>query len=224
MVRRTTLLVTAVTLSVLVFSAAPAAEGATAEETPAGGETKPAAAPAPADPAAPVAPAVPGAPTTGPEVAPVPEVFAEPRARHFGIRAGMFLPAASVDETYAESFTAGAFYAGALGLVKLPFEIGFDFSRSDSDDGRVNADFYTLRCDLLFLKGEGFYFLGGYQVVLASLVIDGAAVDPEYVSAFNVGFGLGSSESRWDARVAYSILAGSENARGMIAATAGLRF
>ncbi len=235
MVRRTTLLVMAVTLPVLVFSAAAEAEGATAEETaattPAGGETKPAAAPAPANPAAPVAPAVPGAPavpTTGPEIAPVPEVFAEPRARRFGIRAGMFVPTVVKDETYSKSFTGGAFYAGelpvTLGLVKLPFEIGLDFSRSDSDDGRVNADFYALRLDLLFSKWESLYLLGGYQLVLTSLVIDGNAADPEYVSAFNVGFGLGPSEGRWDARVAYSILVPSGNIRGLLTATAALRF
>ena len=210
-----------VTLSALLLAAAVHSEGAEAEPvTPVATTLRPTTQPAPE-----------AAELPSP---PEPEPSVEDRARFFGARAGMFLPAAVADESYTEAFTFGAFYAGefplTLGLPKLPFEAGLDAAWSDSRDGRVKAGFYSARFDLLFSDWSSqpprpdFYLLGGYGLVLASLEVDGGRTDGEYVSAFNLGAGLGSVEQRWDARVAYSILAGSGNVRGLFSLSGGYRF
>ncbi|MHC4250492.1 MAG: hypothetical protein ACYS9X_15295 [Planctomycetota bacterium] len=150
----------------------------------------------------------------------------------WGARAGAFVPGAA-PEGYSPSVAVGAFYRGRIpaefGPREAPFEIGFDVSTSESDDGRVETVFCAAHIDVLFFRGpagqeSGLYLLGGGRALLALSEVDGRSGHGGWSAALDVGLGAAPAETGWDFRFTYSSLLASDNLKDIVLLTAGYRF
>jgi hypothetical protein len=150
----------------------------------------------------------------------------------WGARAGAFVPGAA-SESYSPSFALGGFYRGRIpaefGPREAPFEIGFDVSASESDDGRVETVFLAAHVDVLFFGGRagqesGLYLLGGGRALLALSEVDGRSGQGGWSAALDVGLGAEPAATGWDFRLTYSSLLASDNLKDIVLLTAGYRF
>ena len=134
--------------------------------------------------------------------------------------------------SYSPSFTAGAFRRGNVpegyGPGGLPFEIGFDVSASDSEDGRVETTFLAAHATALFPLGgpeqeAGPYLLGGYRGFIALSKIDGRSSHSALSAALDVGLGFGTAAG-WDFRLTWSTLLSSDDLKDIAQITSAYRF
>ena len=164
---------------------------------------------------------------------PAPPVVPE-RARspgRFGLRFGYMVVTATRDSDWDPAVAVGVFYRSA-GEVAYEFGIDYVSLAGTLGDGEgVESRTYHFRCAAILRRrngaggGPGPYLLGGAMAGLESgtwgltgdsFVAGGGGI--------NLGFGVGPTEGRWDARIVYSIFVVSEEVKGAIQATVGFPF
>lgn len=166
-----------------------------------------------------------------PAPAPAPQPAPEPKEREWraGLRAGL-LVTGPTEEAWNAAFFLGGYYRGSP-LKRLVYELGVDLATVESDDGSTTSQLLFLRGEVLLGKwnpeeeGTSFYALAGAQGISEQAKLNGSGkTEPRMGASINLGVGLGSVKGAWDARVVYSVVVGSDNAKGSILAAAGFSF
>jgi len=140
-----------------------------------------------------------------------------------GARVGYLETSGEDGSTYGGSPTVGFSVANMIPHV----DTGVDYMSLQSDTSDASAAILRFRADLMFARWDvtgaaSFYGLGGYSFLYAD-VSDGA-VDSEYTNAVDVGFGVASALSKFDARLTYSVLLDSENISAFVTFEGGYYF
>ena len=161
---------------------------------------------------------------------PTPELTEE-RAKRFGVRLGLVIPAAAEEGSWDSGLRAGLYYRGGR---KTVYELGFDYTSAGADfekGATISSTIYSLRYDILFGRWSDsdrkatFYLLAGGEIGQESGTWDATGDTLEARGGgIDLGLGLGSPKGSWDARVVYSVLIGTDNAAGTIMAAFGYAF
>jgi len=156
-----------------------------------------------------------------PEKAPSP-----PKKGRFGARAGLLFFAGASEQAIDPAFLMGASYTYQLSEEGgLALEFGIDgVPAVASEDDRSSG--------LVFFRGGARWTFGGEPRTCVAAGISGALEsmrsDPYDLSAASsvmlIDLGAGLLVQRWEVRAGYSIVAGSENVRGLVQITAGVSF
>lgn len=144
----------------------------------------------------------------------------EPRQSALGVRAGMLLPTSGDAADYDPDFLFGLYYRSSrLNGESFNYELALGIG-STSDGGGYGTRPATGSFNVLFPLGKAdagtrWYLLSGLGG-MAELV-DEDATDDEYMNyagILNLGGGLAFGGRKFDLRLAYSVLLGSENVGG----------
>jgi hypothetical protein len=150
------------------------------------------------------------------------------RSGRFGVRVGLMLPVAVEEGSWDSGLRAGLYYRGGS---KTVYEFGLDYASIESDDGLTSSALLFLRGDVLFGRWSedddkaGFYFLAGIQGISEQAELSGSGkTESRTGGGLNLGLGIGSPKGKWDVRAAYSIVLGSDNAKGDVIVATGFAF
>ena len=163
------------------------------------------------------------------EPAPVPAFEPAPSAANrFGLRLGM-LAVHGDTTTWDPALRLGGYYRRNGRSVH---EIGAEIMLAEGEEsggGAVSTQIVLLRYDMLLGKqqddGVAFRVVGGFEIGFetATWELTGDA-SQRTGGAVNIGMNIGEHSGAWDARVAYSLIPGSDNTSGGILATFGFAF
>lgn len=151
------------------------------------------------------------------------------RQWRLGLRAGMLVTGPS-GEAWNAALCLGGYYRRSC-QGHLVYELGVDLASVESADGSTTSRLLFLRGEALFGKwntegrGASVYALAGAQAIGEQAKLSGSGNTESRMGAgINLGLGLGSVKGAWDVRTVYSVLLGSDNAKGDFLVAAGLSF
>ena len=135
----------------------------------------------------------------------------------FGARGGFLSALVPGWET---GWRAGAYYRGRL-PNRMPLELGVDLGALKREDGTISSDLAYLRADVLLRKRGPHHRrvvldpVVGLEVAREHAEFPGSGRETDrYVPGLRFGLGLGAPSGRWDVRLRYSLLIGSDDVAG----------
>lgn len=152
-----------------------------------------------------------------------PPTFRDRRGR-FGVRAGVAMPGSGEQKGFDLSALIGLQYRFQQSRGStLCFEAGLDVAEMNAHDGSEATWIYVGDFDVLFAKRNG-SSSRGYLLSGLGVLVDATENNTAYVGTLNLGGGFESGDGRWDLRLAYRLLLGSNNVGGLTVLTAGVSF
>ncbi len=160
----------------------------------------------------------------GPEA---PDVPATGKRYGLGVRGSVLLPGSARREDYVRGLAVGILWRQTLGASRLGYEVEVAFGGMKSQSGLESSDLVVGRVwaviRLLRRNSYAVYALGGMSLV--SEEAEDTELGRTSIIGSTVDFGAGTTfGGRFDARVTYSVLVGSENVGGIVAASVGVMF
>ena len=165
------------------------------------------------------------------EVDTAPETTGKPAGKGGGIgltaHAGVFMTGGASDFAFDPCLLLGVTYdLPLLRSETLTLEVGGDFGRISNPAREMEASMILLSASARFAPGGGMLYVMGSGTVLIESYVDDQMGESgsNAVPLVGLGAGLRPAEGRWDARVGYSFLLGSENLLGVVALAGGYTF
>ena len=145
-----------------------------------------------------------------------------------GIRAGYMVPTSADRVDFEPAVSFGVFWRAALrGNSRFGYELELNFTGGESESGLEESSLvggHVHALWRLYLKDSWHaYVLGGISILTESA--DDQELGSNSATGSSVGLGVGATFARrYDARLVYSFLIGSDNVGGTVAASLGVMF